>query len=81
MIAVSGLFVAVSWGVFYYPYWLFVVLTMAVFWLPEFCLLESWPRISLLPRRSLSGAVGPMSALRQSRPQTGPEADGSELRE
>jgi hypothetical protein len=57
MIAVSGLFVAVSWGVFYYPYWLFVVLTMAVFWLPEFCLLESWPRISLLPRRSLSGAV------------------------
>ena len=36
MIAVSGLFVAVSWGVFYFPYCLFVVLTMAVFWLPEF---------------------------------------------
>ena len=37
LIAVSGVFVAVSWGVFYNPYWLFVVLTMtAVFWLPAF---------------------------------------------
>jgi hypothetical protein len=37
LLAASGVLVAVSWGVVYNTYWLFVVLTMtAVFWLPAF---------------------------------------------